>query len=722
MKRISLILLLTCFAAAVAQTPVAIAYRVDTAAGTNATLEGVPALEEYISYPNSIAVDKQGNVYYNDLSRALIRKIDAAGIVTTVAGNGTSGYSGDGGPATAAQINGDENIAVGASGNLYLSDTYNLVIRRVTPDGIIRTIAGNGRSGGTGDGGPALAASLNLPGGIAVDAQENVYFIGVDGRVRKITGDGKIDTIAGNGTFGFSGDGGDARSARVSGTDVAVDRDGNLFIIDPFSYRVRKVTPDGLITTVAGAGQFSARGEGDGGPAIAAKLGSLSFGAIDGNGGLYLPEKNGRVRHLRADGIIETVAGTGLAGFSGDGGPASEAKFNLPNAAAVGPDGSLYITDLFNHRIRKVSPDGVISTFAGRGRFGGDQGPASAAILNDPVGVALDGSGNLYFSESAGARIRKVDASGTIVTVAGTGNPGQVSASGPDATKLDLVNPGVMAADVAGNVYFVEGLRVRRLSPSGELTTFAGNGQLGRQVENGPATSASFGGIPQGLAVDSAGSLYIADSGNGVIRRVSADGTIQTMAGMAGTFGFGGDGGPATSAQFRSPGGITFDAMGNLLVVDVNNRRVRRIAPDGTITTVAGTGRLAFLDNGWPVPQGDGGKAVEAQLFGPVSVAVDSAGNIFIGEHQYAFYMGNRIRRVTPDGLIETVAGTGDYGFSGDGGLARNAQLHWVSQLASNASGQVYFADRLNYRVRVLTPIYGTLTPPSTTGKASSRR
>lgn len=178
----------------------------------------------------------------------------------------------------------------------------------------------------------------------------------------------------------------------------------------------------------------------------------------------------------------------------------------------MGPDGSLYINDEFNHRIRKVSPDGVISTFAGRGRFAGDQGPASAAILNDPVGVALDGSGNLYFSESFGARIRKVDTNGTIVTVAGTGKPGQVSASGPDAAQLDLVNPGAMAADAAGNVYFVEGLNVRRLSPSGQLTTFAGNGQLGSQGDNGPATSASFGGIPQGLAAGPQVSVAIAEA------------------------------------------------------------------------------------------------------------------------------------------------------------------------------------------------------------------
>ncbi len=721
MKRTSLIILFSCYAAAMAQPPVAIAYRVDTAAGSNLTLEGVPALEEYISYLNTIAVDRQGNVYYNDVSRCLIRKIDAAGIVATVAGNGTSGYSGDGGPATAAQINGDANIAVGASGNLYVGDTYNLVIRRVTPDGIIRTIAGTGRTGSTGDGGPALAASLSLLSGIALDAQENVYVATVDGRVRKITGDGKIDTIAGTGTPGFSGDGGDARSARIDPNDVAVDGDGNVFIIELF--RVRKVTPDGIITTVAGTGQPGSNGEGDGGPAISAKLGVVSFGAIDGKGGLYLPEANtGRVRHLRADGIIETAAGSGLVGFAGDGGPALQAKFNILNATAAGPDGSLYITEIFNHRIRKVNPEGVISTFAGRGRYAGDQGPASAAILNDPVGVAIDGSGNLYFSESHGARIRKVDTSGTIVTVAGTGKPGQASASGPDATQLDLVNAGAMAADSAGNVYFVEGRIIRRLSPSGELATFAGNGQLGRQGDNGPATSASFGGTPQGLAVDGGGSLYIADSSNSVIRRVTADGIIRTIAGTIGTSGFGGDGGPATSARLSNPKGIAFDPAGNLFVVDSNNRRVRRIAPDGTISTVAGNGRLDFLDNGWPAPQGDGGKAVNAQLFAPLGLAVDPAGSIFIGENISGYYYGNRIRRVTSDGLIETVAGTGDYGFSGDGGLARYAQVHGVSQPASNANGQVYFADSLNARVRVLTPIYGTLTPPSTNGRGSSRR
>ena len=367
------LLLCTISVNAFAQSAVPLAYRIDTFAGANPTRDVVDAHEEYISYPNALAVDSKGNVYYNDLSRALIRKIAPDGTITTVAGNGTSGYSGDGGPATAAQINGDASLVVDDAGNLYFTDTYNLRVRKVTSDGIISTIAGTGRAGFFGDGGPASAAYFSLMGSLAIDGKGNIYVVSIDNRIRRISTDGMIQTVVGTGRAGFSGDGGPATQAQINRAQVAVDRDGAIYVLD--SLRIRKVTPDGIITTIAGNGQFGSMGEGDGGPATAAKIGIVAHAAPDSQGGLYIAELNSnRVRHIRPDGIIETVAGTGALGYTGDGGPATQAALNFPFDVALGPDGSVYVAEVFNHVIRRIAPDGIISTYAGRARNFGEGG------------------------------------------------------------------------------------------------------------------------------------------------------------------------------------------------------------------------------------------------------------------------------------------------------------------------------------------------------------
>jgi DNA-binding beta-propeller fold protein YncE len=242
------------------------------------------------------------------------------------------------------------------------------------------------------------------------------------------------------------------------------------------------------------------------------------------------------------------------------------------------------------------------------------------------------------------------------------------------------------------------------------MSRFAGTGQVGASGDGGQAALATLG-LPEGLAVDPSGNVFIADTNNNVIREVGLDGVIRTVVGDR-TAGFSGDGGPATTAKLRAPRGIAFDRDGNLYIADYGNRRVRKVLTDMTITTVAGNGRLAILNNGWPDPRGDGGLAINAQLLGPGSVAIDELGELFIGEQDYLFYYGNRIRRVTVDGIIDTIAGTGDYGYTGDGGLARSAQLHLVRQMATDSKGRVLFVDQLNFRIRVLTPIYGTLNPP----------
>jgi len=559
--------------------------------------------------------------------------------ITTVAGWGV----GDGGPATSAGLSYPSGVAVDAGGNLYIADRYNGRIRKVTPAGVITTVAGNGTFGFSGDNGPATSAGLYLPSGVAVDASGNLYIADTaNNRTRKVTPAGVITTVAGNGTSGFSGDNGPATSAGLNGpVGVAVDTGGNLYIADHGNDRIRKVTPAGVITTVAGNGTFGFSG--DNGPATSASLGSPSGVAVDASGNLYIADQY-RIRKVTPAGVITTVAGNGTSGFGGDNGPATSAGLSSPSGVAVDTGGNLYIADAGNDRIRKVTPAGVITTVAGNGTpgFSGDNGPATSAQLLLPVGVAVDAGGNLYIADRFNARIRKV-------------------------------------------------------TPAGVITTVAGNGDHGFSGDNGPATSASLSN-PSGVAVDTGGSLYIADRFNNRIRKVTPAGVITTVAGI-GTFGgFSGDNGPATSAGLSYPSGVAVDAGGNLYIADAGNNRIRKVTPAGVITTVAGIGTSGF--------SGDNGPATSASL-GPVGVAVDTGGNLYIADRE-----NDRIRKVTPAGVITTVAGNGTGGFSGDNGPATSAQLSLPAGVAVDAGDNLHIADTYNHRIRkVLTGI--SLDPSS---------
>jgi sugar lactone lactonase YvrE len=334
--------------------------------------------------------------------------------------------------------------------------------------------------------------------------------------------------------------------------------------------------------------------------------------------------------------VITTVAGNGIAGFSGDNGPATEAQLNAPKGIAVDSAGNVYFADGSNFRIRKVSK-GVITTVAGSGifGFGGDNGPALSAGLAYMHGIAVDSAGNLYIAiaDTDNQRIRKVS-NGVITTVAGNGTPGFSGDNGP-ATSAQLNTAATslsIAVDAADNLYIADSgnQRIRRVS-NGVITTVAGNGTPGFSGDNGPATSARLSS-PLSAAVDSAGNLYIADSGNSRIRKVS-NGVITTVAGN-GTFGFSGDNGPATSAQLSDIRGIAVDPAGNLYIADSGNSRIRKVS-NGVITTVAGNGTLGF--------SGDNGPATGAQINAPRGVAMDSAGNLYIAEVN-----NHRIRVLTP--------------------------------------------------------------------------
>ncbi|MFF5480003.1 RICIN domain-containing protein [Streptomyces sp. NPDC012935] len=336
---------------------------------------------------------------------------ESASPISTVAGTGVGGFKGDNEPAVSAQLSGPYGVAVDGAGTLYFSDYNNHRVRKITTDGKICTVAGTGSAGYRGDDGPAVSAQLNCPREVAVDSTGTLYVVDAGNhRVRKVAVDGTISTVAGMGTAGFGGDGGPATAARLNlPMGVAVDSAGSLYIAEYHNNRVRKVAADGTISTVAGMG--TAGFKGDGGPAVSAQLNRPHGVAVDGAGDLYIADhSNHRVRKVASDGTISTVAGTGAAGFGGDGGPATAARLNIPVGMVVDSAGDLYIADHSNHRVRKVASDGTISTVAGTGAagFGGDGGPAASAQLRNPFGLAVDCVDTLYIADHANHRVRKI--------------------------------------------------------------------------------------------------------------------------------------------------------------------------------------------------------------------------------------------------------------------------------------------------------------------------
>jgi sugar lactone lactonase YvrE len=564
--------------------------------------DGGPAIHARLTNPAAVTVDSTGVLYIADAGNNRVRRVGIDGMITTVVGTGTAGYSGDGGPATQAQLVSLVGVAVDSTGVLYIADEGNHRVRRVGTDGTITTVAGTGIPGYAGDGGPATQAQLAHPSGVAVDGTGILYIADqFNDRVRRVGADGTITTAAGTGSSGFAGDGKPATQAQLARpTGVAVDSIGALYIADQFNNRVRRVGINGTITTVAGTN--TAGYSGDGGPATRAQLTSPAGAAVDSSGALYITDfGNNRVRRAGTNGTITTVAGTGTARFAGDGGPATRAQLANPDGVAVDGTGAIYIAEYGNNRVRRVGADGTITTVAGTSisGFAGDGGPATQAQLAHPTGVAVDSTGALYIADQFNNRVRRVGADGTITTAVGTGIPGFAGDTGP-ATQAQLANPIGVAVDGTGVLYIAEfgNNRVRRVGTDGTITTVAGTNTAGYSGDGGPATRAQLTS-PAGVAVDRSGALYITEFGNNRVRRVGTDGTITTVAGT-GIPGYSGDGGPATQAQLANPAGVAVDSAGILYIAEFGNNRVRRVGADGTITTMAGDGISGFAGDGGP--------------------------------------------------------------------------------------------------------------------------
>jgi trimeric autotransporter adhesin len=670
---------------------------INTVAGRGRILAAAdgPATSLQMADPEGMTFDSAGNLYIADNQQSVVFKITPSGIATVFAGNGSKGYSGDGGPATAAGLLEPEAVAADAAGNIYIADFHNERIRKVEPSGRITTFAGGGATD-EGDGIPATSSKLFEPDGLTVDSTGSLYFAeGGTNKIRKVTPDGIIHNIGNANSLpsGYSGDDGPASQAQFSApAGLAVDRQNNLYIADRSNNRVRKIDTNGIVTTFAGNGQGGYSG--DGGAATNAAISLPEALAFDSQGNLYIADWGNRVvRQVTPAGIITTVAGDVNIfppTFSGDGGPATLASLIEPYGVAVDSSGNLYVSDQGDRRVRRVDGTGTIKTFAGSGasNFAGDGSQATQAALDYPTDVKVDGGGNLYIADAMNHRVRKVSPAGIITTIAGVGTPG-LSGDGGPATSAQLNTPAAVAVDASGNVYIVDSanFRVRRVTPGGVISTYLVGTVAGR-------------GVPAGLAVDGMGNLYVSDSYLNWVVKVTPSGTVSTVAGT-GTAGYSGDGGPATQAMLNAPHALALDQAGNLYITDSQNRVIRRVTPGGLIATVAGSGNV-------PLPTDyEGIPATQLFIDYPSGVAADGNGNLYV-EGAWHVY------RVNSAGAISLLVGGGLFGyqegFAGDGGPSVAARLVSDSSpispsmgLAVDAAGNLYFADTGNDRIRQIT-------------------
>jgi sugar lactone lactonase YvrE len=715
-----------------------VVFQVNAVTGDITVVAGNGTSGANLNLPSGVAVDENFNLYIADTFSNVIRKVDVAtGSIATVAGDGTKGYGGDGGPATWAELNNPYGVALDSAGNLYIADTLNNRIRKVdVATGIITTVAGNGSKSFSGDNGPATSAAVNNPYGVAVDSAGNLYIADtLNNRIRKVNAStGIITTVAGRSQFGlFSGDNGPATSAELNNPyGVAVDSFGNLYIADTLNNRIREVNAStGIITTVAGNGT-SGYGYIDGVPATSAELTPPYGGvAVDNDGNLYIPNLYSPADDVTVTRKVESAAGDALF-----------------------PTTSIGSTSTRNVLV-ELTADQTVNSIAASGSQGGAQeyqvgsvtgctvGGANSAgtICTVPVQfspafpgkreVALKVTTNTgtYFLGMSGIGTGPETAliPGTISTAAGNGTI-DFGGDGGLSTSAKTNTPFATAVDSAGNLYIDDALnnRIRKVNAStGTITTVAGNGTAGYSGDGGLATSAELN-EPAGVAVDGAGNLYIADRFNNRIREVNAStGIITTVAGN-GTPGYGGDGGPATSAELNLPSGLAVDSAGNLYIADKLNNRIREIyAWSGIITTVAGNGTQGYSGDGGPaiaplVPPPSPGAPPEkpgAQLNQPFAVAVDNAGNLYIADT-----LNNRIRKVNAlTGILTTVAGNGTQGFSGDNGPATSAELYEPFAVTVDSAGNLYIADTFNDRIReVIGGLIKTVAGNGTPGVCNS--
>jgi sugar lactone lactonase YvrE len=619
--------------------------------GGNGNINGNGATARF-QQPNSVAIDKAGNIFVTDTIDSTIRRIAPTGDVSVFAG--LSGVAGSvDGAGSAANFNSPKGIAVDSVGNLYVADYFNRTIRKISPTGVVTTLAGKTGIAGATDG-PSDAARFYRPVGIAVDGSGNVYVsddgdeapetpkTGFGNTIRKISPTGVVTTLAGAAGVMGSQDGSGASATFNQPQGLAVDAAGNVYVSD-FN-AVRKITPTGVVTTLFKGDQNNFVG------------GSV---AIDSAGTLYFPIGAAIVKFAASSGT-STLAGNISAVGSNDGNGVN-ARFNSDLGLTLDSTGNVYVADRLNNTIRKVALNGNVSTIAGSAAIASTvDGVGAAAGFYFPQDLTVDGSGNTYVANGA---IRKIDATGVVTTL-----PGISDSIG-------------VAVDIGGTLYVMGSTTIRKITSSGAVTTLTDN----------------FGNVigisGRGIAVDRNGVVYVADTNNHVIRKIASNGVVTILAGSVGNAGA--IDGTGDAARFNLPYRLTLDVAGNLYVVDSGNKTIRKVTSTGTVTTIAGNPSVSSSMDGI---------GTSATFSRPQGITIDKSGNLYVTDGDTFFTLGgggnHLIRKITPDGIVTTIAGQLNSDGIALGGLP--GSLGGVKGISIDANDVLYVAaENAVIRVRL---------------------
>ena len=648
----------------------AIAFTFSTLAGTPGTVvnsqDGTGTAAQFDA-PYGVAVDRAGNVYVADTLNNIVRKISPSGEVTTLAG--APGQEGRvDGTSAIARFNEPFGVAVDDAGNVYVADASNNAIRKVTSAGVVTTLAGGGGAGSSD--GTGSAARLDEPRGVAIDVTGTLYVADYDNHlIRKITAAGVVTTLAGQADVPGNADGVGTAASFRGPNGIAVDSAGVVYVADTGNRSIRRITAGGVVTTLTPSQGLNApRGV-----------------AVDGTGRVLVADYGTHtIRTVAADGSIATLAGTvGTPGTTD--GSATAARFHFPAGLAVSSDGTVYVADTDNDTIRAIATGGNVTTIAGQaGRTSSVDGTGAEARFEDPFSAAVDADGVIYVADSAAHVIRRVTPDGAVTTYAGSaGSYGSADGTGAAAR---FYSPFGVAVDTAGHVYVADSFNstVRKIAPGGIVTTLAGTARSGGRID-GTGAAARFD-QPFGIAVDANGTVYISDATANTIRKITPAGVVSTLAGLAGTPGSAD--GTGTNARFAVPYAIAVDTTGTVFVVDHGNHTIRKVTADGVVTTLAGTAGSAGATNG---------SGAAARFRYPSGVAVDREGNVFVADTD-----NHVIRQITPSAEVTTVGGAGSPGSTDGVGTA--ARFFNPKGIAADPAGRIYIADRSNHTVRVGAP------------------
>lgn len=598
--------------------------------------DGIGAAAKFYR-PSSVATDSAGNIYVADSANHTIRKISPTGVVTTLAGSpGIVGSAN--GTGAAASFNSLTGIAADNAGNVYVTEMGIHAIRKITAEGAVTTFAGTPGVEGSVDG-ISATASFRFPSDVATDGVGNVYVADTaNSTIRKILPTGVVTTMAGTAGSEGSADGIGAAARFSMPAGLAVDKAGNVYVADTENHTIRKITLSGVVTTLAGAPGISGHADGIG--AVARFVSPRGIG-VDSAGLVYVADDvTSTVRRITPDGGVTTLAGTpGVEGRVDGGGAA--ASFFRPADVATDSAGNIYVADLGNDSVRKITPTGLVTTLAGA--------VTAAAHFVNLAGIVVDSTGNVYTADYGNTTLSKLTPAGVMTALAGGLYTIGVGKDGFGSVASFSALNGA-AVDSAGNIYVTESSTrfvghqvekdinvIRKITPDRVVTTLAGNPDIVGSAD-GTGAAASFGSLG-GIATDSAANVYVADSGNGTIRKISPTGFVTTLAGTARLEGSAD--GIGSAARFGSLGGVATDSAGNVYVADYGNNTIRKISPTGVVTTLAGTaGSTGNAD----------GIGAAARFSRPTNIAIDSRGNLYVAD-----VGNNSIRKITPSGTVTTI-------------------------------------------------------------------